>query len=160
MEEAQGLNDGSITSLSFMSLRNFWTSSCLANGSHRGCCLIGGCSPISIRCFVSLVFPKSSDVLENRLWNSSINPPAAHLCFSSKSVFCSKSLTRSPEERSWVLHFRSTQVTGAQAAITSPSCIALVLSLMLAILTGMTEFEKSTTNEAISTPAFKLSGSG
>ncbi|GFR17759.1 hypothetical protein TNCT_11781 [Trichonephila clavata] len=26
-----------------------WTSSCLANGSRRGCCLIGGCSPVSIR---------------------------------------------------------------------------------------------------------------
>ncbi|GFU87212.1 hypothetical protein TNCV_1059241 [Trichonephila clavipes] len=67
---------------------------------------------------------------------------------------------RSSEERSWLLHFRSTQVTGAHAAITSPFCIFLVLSLMLAILTGMTEFEKSTTDEAISTPAFKLSGSG
>ncbi|GFX09668.1 hypothetical protein TNCV_2186641 [Trichonephila clavipes] len=49
---------------------------------------------------------------------------------------------------------------GAQAAITSPSWIVLVLSLMLAILTGMTEFERSTTYEAISTPAFKLSASG
>ncbi|GFU98815.1 hypothetical protein TNCV_2308391 [Trichonephila clavipes] len=141
---------------------SFWTSSRFANGSCRGCCLIGGCSPVSTRCFVSLVLPKSSDVLKNRerLWNSLINPPAAHLCFSFKSMFCSKSLTRSSEERSWVLHFRSTQVTGAQAAITSPSCIVLVLSLMLAILTGMTKFESSTTDEAISTPAFKLSGSG
>ncbi|GFX27883.1 hypothetical protein TNCV_3083061 [Trichonephila clavipes] len=70
------------------------------------------------------------------------------------SVFCSKSLTRSSEERSWVLHFRSTQVTGAQAAITSPSWIVLVLSLMLNILTGMTEFERSSTEETISTSAF------
>ncbi|GFX50475.1 hypothetical protein TNCV_2429441 [Trichonephila clavipes] len=78
-----------------------------------GGCLIGGCSPVSIQCFVSLVLPKSSDVFENRLWNSLINPPAAHLCFSSKSLFCSKSLTRFSEERSWVLPFRPTQVTGA-----------------------------------------------
>ncbi|GFT40361.1 hypothetical protein TNCV_3115421 [Trichonephila clavipes] len=81
---------------------SFWTSPCLVNGSRRECCLIGGCSPVSIRCFVSLVLPKSSDVLENRPWNSLINPPAAHLCFSSKSVFCSKFLTRFSEERSWV----------------------------------------------------------
>ncbi|GFS57280.1 hypothetical protein TNCV_491721 [Trichonephila clavipes] len=159
MGDARGLDDGSMT-LSFMSLMSFWTSSCLANVSRRGCCLIGGCSPVSIRCFVSLFLPKSLDVLEDRPWNSLISPPEAHLCFSSKSVFCSKFLTRSSEERSWVLHFRSTQVTGVQAAITSPSGIVFVLSLMLAILTGMTEFERSTTDEAISTPAFKLSGSG
>ncbi|GFV97089.1 hypothetical protein TNCV_3526751 [Trichonephila clavipes] len=139
---------------------SFWTSSCLANGSCRGCCLIGGCSPVSIRCFVSLVLPKSSDVLENTLWNSVISSPAAHLCFLSKSMFCSKFLTRSSEEWSWLLHFRSTQVTGAQAAITSPSWIVLILSLMLATLTGMTDFERSTTDEAISTPPFELSGSG
>ncbi|GFX43851.1 hypothetical protein TNCV_4111301 [Trichonephila clavipes] len=158
MGDAQGLDDGSITSLFFMSLMHFWTSFCLANGSCRGCCLIGGCFHVSIRCFVRLVLPKSSDVLENRLWNSLINPPSAHLCFSSKSVFCSKSLTRFSEERSWVLYFRSTQVTGAQAAITSPSWIVLVLSLMLSILTGMTEFERPTTDEAISTPAFNQLG--
>ncbi|GFT46288.1 hypothetical protein TNCV_3126631 [Trichonephila clavipes] len=139
---------------------SFWTSSCLANGGCRGCCLIGGCSPVLIQCFVSLVLPKSSNVLENRPWNSLISTPAAHLCFSSKSVFYSKSLTRSSEERSWLLHFWSTQVTGAHTAITSPSCIVFILSLMLAILTGMTEFERSTTDEAISSPAFKLSGSG
>ncbi|GFU29442.1 hypothetical protein TNCV_418781 [Trichonephila clavipes] len=75
-------------------------------------------------------------------------------------MFCCKSLTRFSEERFWMLHFRSTQVTGAQAAITSPSWVVLVLSLMFAILTGMTEFERSTTDEAISTPAFKLPGSG
>ncbi|GFU73541.1 hypothetical protein TNCV_989771 [Trichonephila clavipes] len=161
MGDAQGLDDGSITSLVFMSLRSFWTYSCLANGSRRGegGCFIGRCSPVSIRCFVSLVLPKSSDVLENRLWNSLIKPPAAHLCFSSKFVFCSNSLTRFPEERSWVLHFRSTQVTGAQAAVT-PSWIVLVLPLMLETLTGMTEFERSTTDEAISTPAFKPPVSG
>ncbi|GFX53962.1 hypothetical protein TNCV_1154931 [Trichonephila clavipes] len=139
---------------------SFWTSSYLANGSRRGCCLIGECSPLSIRCFVSLVLPKSSDVLENTLWNSLISSSAAHLCFLSKSVFCSKFLTRFSEERSWVLHFRSTQVTGAQAAITSYSWIVLVLSLMITILTGMTEFERSTTDEVISTPAFKLFESG
>ncbi|GFU14081.1 hypothetical protein TNCV_2536301 [Trichonephila clavipes] len=121
---------------------------------------MGGCFPEPIRCFVSLVLPKSSDVLENRLWNSLISPPAAHLCFSTKSVFCRKSLTRSSEERSWLLPFWFTQVTGAHAAITSPSCIVLILSLMLPILNVTTEFERSTTNEAISTPAFKLSGSG
>ncbi|GFW45296.1 hypothetical protein TNCV_4734031 [Trichonephila clavipes] len=82
----------------------------------------------------------------------------AHLYFSSKSVFCSKSLTRSSEERSRLLPFRSTQVTGAQAAITFPSWIVLVLSLMSATLTGMTDFERSTTEEAISTPAFEPSG--
>ncbi|GFV82931.1 hypothetical protein TNCV_1179461 [Trichonephila clavipes] len=76
------------------------------------------------------------------------------------SVYASKSLTITSEEMSCLLHFRSTQVTGAQAAITSPSWIVLVLSPMLAILTGMTEFERCTTDEAISTPAFKLSGSG
>ncbi|GFS97235.1 hypothetical protein TNCV_715821 [Trichonephila clavipes] len=59
-----------------------------------------------------------------------------------------------------IVHFRSTQVTGAQAAITSPSWRVLVLSLMLATLTGMTDFERSTTDETISTPAFKLSVSG
>ncbi|GFT36286.1 hypothetical protein TNCV_3464561 [Trichonephila clavipes] len=159
MGDAQGLDDGTITSLFFLFLMSFWTSSCLANGSRRGCCLIGGCSPVSIQCFVSLVLPKSSDVLENTLWNSVISSPAAHLCFLSKSMFCSKFLTRSSEEWSWLLHFRSTQVTGAQAAITSPSWLVLVLSLMLGTLTGMTDFERSTTDEAISTP-FELSGSG
>ncbi|GFX28127.1 hypothetical protein TNCV_424541 [Trichonephila clavipes] len=139
---------------------SFWTFSFLAKGSHRGCCLIGGCSPVSIRCFVSLVLPKSSDVLENTLWNSVISSPAAHLCFVSKSMFCSNFLTRSSEEWSWLLQFRSTRVTAAQAAITSPSWIVLVLSLMLATLTGMTDFERSTTDEAISTPPFELSGSG
>ncbi|GFX85071.1 hypothetical protein TNCV_4999001 [Trichonephila clavipes] len=120
--------------------------------------------PVSIRSFISLVHPKSSDVLKNRLWNSLISPPAALLCFSSEKQrskkFCSKSLTRSSEERSWLLYFRSTQVTGAQAVITSPSWMVLILSLLLAILTGMTEFERSTTDKAISTPAFKLPRSG
>ncbi|GFY01001.1 hypothetical protein TNCV_1364061 [Trichonephila clavipes] len=72
----------------------------------------------------------------------------------------SKFLTRSSEEWSWLLHFRSTQKTGAQAAITFPSWIVLVLSLMLTIRTGMTAFERSTTDEAISTPPFELSGYG
>ncbi|GFS99133.1 hypothetical protein TNCV_822541 [Trichonephila clavipes] len=53
-----------------------------------------------------------------------------------------------------------TQVTGAQAAITFPFWIVLVLSLLLAILIGMTEFEKSSTDKVISSPAFKFSGSG
>ncbi|GFT62172.1 hypothetical protein TNCV_251941 [Trichonephila clavipes] len=105
---------------------SFWTSSCLENGCRRRCCLIGGCSPVSIQCFVSLVLPKSSDVLENKLWNSVISSPAAHVCFLSSSMFCSKFLTRSSEEWSWLLHFRSTQVRGAQASITSPSWIVLV----------------------------------
>ncbi|GFU73306.1 hypothetical protein TNCV_4731231 [Trichonephila clavipes] len=107
---------------------SFGTSSCLANGSRRW------------------------------LWNSVISPPATHLCFYSKSVFSSKSLTISSEKRSWLLHIWSTQVADAQAAITYPSWIVLVLSLMLAIFTEMTEFERSSTDEAISTPAFKLSG--
>ncbi|GFY15087.1 hypothetical protein TNCV_4493401 [Trichonephila clavipes] len=155
MGDAQGLDDGSMTSLSFMSLMSFWISSYLANGSLRGGCLIGGCSPVSIRCCVNLVLPKSSDALENRLWKSLIGSPAANLCFSFKCMFCSKSLTRS-EERSRQLLFRSTQVTRAQADITSPSLIVLVLSLMLATLIGMTDFERSTTEEAISTPALEL----
>ncbi|GFU12550.1 hypothetical protein TNCV_4244701 [Trichonephila clavipes] len=75
-------------------------------------------------------------------------------------MFCSKFLTRSSEKKSWVSLFRSTQVTGAQAAITFPSWIVLVLSLMLAILSRITEFERSTTDKAISTPASKLPGSG
>ncbi|GFT30961.1 hypothetical protein TNCV_1683331 [Trichonephila clavipes] len=115
---------------------------------------------VSIWCCVSLVLPKSSDVLENRLWNSLINTPATHLCFSLKSVLCSKSLTRSSEERFLLLHSRSTQVAGVQADITSPSRIVFVLSLMSATLTGMTDFESSTTEKAISIPAFELSGSG
>ncbi|GFS58127.1 hypothetical protein TNCV_1411151 [Trichonephila clavipes] len=86
--------------------------------------------------------------------------PAAHLCFSSKSVLCRKSLTRSLEERPWLLYFQSTQVTEAQVAITSPSWIVLVLLPMLATLTVMIDFERFTTEEAISTPAFELSGSG
>ncbi|GFU12374.1 hypothetical protein TNCV_723421 [Trichonephila clavipes] len=107
-----------------------------------------------------IVFRKRILSRIQRLWNSLINPPKAHLFSSSKSVFCSKSLTRSSEKRSWVSLFRSTQVTGAQAAITSPSWIVLVLSLMLAILTRITEFERSTTDEAISTLASKLAESG
>ncbi|GFQ70364.1 REST corepressor [Trichonephila clavata] len=51
MGDAQGLDDGSMTS-SCMSLMSVWTSSCLTNGSRRGCCLIGECSPVSIRCRV------------------------------------------------------------------------------------------------------------
>ncbi|GFU33268.1 hypothetical protein TNCV_3768281 [Trichonephila clavipes] len=121
-----------------------------------------GCKMLFVRFNASLVllFESPQMFLKiERLWNSLINPPATNLCFSSKSVFCSKSLTRSSEDMSCVLHFRSTQVTGAQTAITSPSWIVLVLSLMLAIIPGMTEFERSTTDEAISTPDFKLLGS-